>query len=47
MEKEELEERKSQLSPEQQNICFKKGTEPPFSGKYVDHHEDGMYTCIV
>ena len=24
----------SHLSPEQYNICFLKGTEPPFSGKY-------------
>lgn len=34
-----------QLSEEQYNICFLKGTEPPFSGKYNDHHEPGMYVC--
>ncbi|MCR4311729.1 MAG: peptide-methionine (R)-S-oxide reductase MsrB [Candidatus Uhrbacteria bacterium] len=33
------------LSPEQKNICFLKGTEPPFSGKYYDHHEEGEYIC--
>ncbi len=23
------------------------GTEPPFSGKYYDHHEDGVYACVA
>lgn len=36
---------KSKLTPEQYNICFLKGTEPPFSGKYNDNHEAGMYHC--
>lgn len=35
----------SDLTPEQQRILREKGTEIPFSGKYVDHHEDGMYHC--
>lgn len=35
------------LTPEQYNICFLKGTEPPFSGKYVDHHEAGTYVCVA
>lgn len=34
------------LTSEQQNICFLKGTEPPFSGEYVDFHENGMFTCV-
>lgn len=34
------------LTPAQKNICFLKGTEPPFSGKYVDHHGDGDYICV-
>lgn len=34
------------LSPEQYNVCFLKGTEPPFSGKYYNHHEKGMYVCV-
>lgn len=34
------------LTPAQQNICFMKGTEPPFSGKYYDHHEEGEYICV-
>lgn len=35
------------LTPEQYNVCFLKGTEPPFSGKYYDNHEQGMYVCAV
>lgn len=35
-----------QLTPEQYNICFLKGTEPPFSGKYYNLHDDGMYVCV-
>lgn len=35
------------LSAEQYNICFLKGTEPPFSGKYTNNHESGMYKCVV
>ncbi len=37
---------KTNLTPDQYNVCFMKGTEPPFSGKYDDHHEPGMYVCI-
>ena len=38
---------KKKLSAEQYNICFLKGTEPPFSGKYTDNHQAGMYKCVV
>lgn len=37
---------KKYLTPEQYNICFLKGTEPPFSGKYDDHHDSGVYVCV-
>jgi peptide-methionine (R)-S-oxide reductase len=33
------------LTDKQKNVCFLKGTEPPFSGKYYDHHDAGMYVC--
>ena len=39
------EEWKEQLSPEQYNICINKGTEPPFSGKYCESKEKGIYKC--
>lgn len=41
-----LKQKKQQLTEEQYNICFLKGTEPPFSGKYTDNHETGMYVCV-
>lgn len=34
------------LTPEQYNICFLKGTEPPFSGKYDKFYEKGSYFCV-
>ena len=36
----------NQLTPEQFNICRLKATEPPFTGKYVDCKQDGIYHCI-
>ncbi len=39
-------EQNPNLSPEQHNICFMKGTEPPFSGKYYNNHEAGEYICV-
>jgi methionine-R-sulfoxide reductase len=35
----------NQLSPEEQYILLEKGTEPPFSGKFNKHKEDGTYKC--
>lgn len=34
------------LTPEQYNICFLKGTEPPGSGKWLNHKAKGMYICV-
>ncbi len=33
------------LTREQYEIARKKGTERAFTGKYWDHHADGMYRC--
>ena len=38
---------KSRLTPEQFYVTQQKGTEAPFTGKYYDHHEAGMYRCVV
>lgn len=39
------EEWKTRLEPEQYRVCRQCGTEPPFTGKYYQHHETGVYTC--
>ncbi|MBI2617505.1 peptide-methionine (R)-S-oxide reductase MsrB [Candidatus Gottesmanbacteria bacterium] len=38
---------KTKLTPEQYDICFLKGTEPPFSGKYYNTRSKGVYECVV
>lgn len=37
---------RSRLTPEQYDVCFNKGTEPPFTGKYCNHKESGAYICV-
>ena len=36
---------KEKLTDEQYRIMRQSGTEAPFSGKFVDHHEPGIYRC--
>ena len=43
----DLEMLKKKLTQEQYNICFLKGTEPAFSGKYTNHKGKGTYICAV
>ena len=37
---------RERLTEEQYQITQKQGTEPPFSGKYVENKADGSYACI-
>ena len=37
---------KKKLTPEQHNICWKKGTEPAFTGKYWNSKDKGIYKCL-
>lgn len=41
------EEAKAKLTPEQYNVCFLKGTEPPGSGKWLHNDASGMYVCVA
>jgi peptide methionine sulfoxide reductase msrA/msrB len=34
-----------ELTAEEERVIVHKGTEPPFSGKYYNHFEKGLYTC--
>ncbi|KYC52490.1 MAG: Peptide methionine sulfoxide reductase MsrB [Candidatus Methanofastidiosum methylothiophilum] len=41
------EEWKKKLTPEEYHILREKGTERPFSGKYVDNKKKGKYVCAA
>ena len=40
------EEWRGQLTPEQYDVCRKKGTERPFSGEYDNAKGNGIYVCV-
>jgi peptide-methionine (R)-S-oxide reductase len=40
-------ELKSRLSEEQYQVTRCSATEPPFTGKYWNTHDDGIYRCVV
>ncbi|MCZ6613950.1 MAG: peptide-methionine (R)-S-oxide reductase MsrB [Thaumarchaeota archaeon] len=35
------------LTSEQHEVCVRKGTEAPFTGKYFDSKDDGIYQCAL
>jgi len=37
---------RQKLTPEQYKVTRQHGTERAFTGKFWDHHDDGMYTCV-
>ncbi len=45
--KDEMEKMKAKLDRESVNVCFNKGTEMAFTGKYWNNHDKGTYHCIV
>jgi peptide-methionine (R)-S-oxide reductase len=40
------EEWRKTLTPDQYTVTRKKGTEPPFTGRYNKFYEEGVYRCV-
>jgi peptide-methionine (R)-S-oxide reductase len=40
------EEWREQLTPEEYEVTRRGGTEAPFTGRYWDNHDEGMYRCV-
>lgn len=40
-------ELKSRLTDEQYRVTQEKGTERPFTGRWLDNKEEGVYSCVV
>lgn len=40
-----MQKMREDLTPEEEEVLFRKGTEAPFSGKYVHTKDKGMYVC--
>jgi peptide-methionine (R)-S-oxide reductase len=38
---------REELSPDQYEVLRRKGTERPWSGKYVNEHRDGTFRCAA
>lgn len=38
---------REKLSPEEYAVTRKGATERAFTGRYYDHHEDGVYRCVA
>lgn len=41
------EEWQKELTPEQYAVLREKATEAPFTGKYVNNHDEGVYQCAA
>lgn len=38
---------RQRLTQEQYSVCRQKGTEPPFTGQYVNNKQEGIYNCVA